>query len=96
MSATPMLLEVDKLEVQYSRARALFGVSLSLAPGTVRAVLGANGAGKSSLAGAIAGVVQPVAGHVRFDGTTSRDGHRTALHGSAWRTCRNSEASSPG
>jgi branched-chain amino acid transport system ATP-binding protein len=62
------LLAVEALEVSYGRARALAGVSLDVAPGGAVAVLGANGAGKSSLAAAVAGIVRPAAGRVRFDG----------------------------
>ena len=45
------------------------GVSLSLRPGEVLAIVGASGSGKSSLARALAGVWQPRAGSVRIDGT---------------------------
>jgi branched-chain amino acid transport system ATP-binding protein len=65
--ATP-LLSVRDLEVAYGAARALFGVSLDVPAGSVTTVLGANGAGKSSLAAAIAGVVSPSAGTIVFDG----------------------------
>ena len=79
------LLAVEDLEVRYGGARALFGVSLSVAPGSVLAVLGANGAGKSSLAGAIAGVVPPAAGHIRFAGRdiTKASSYRIARLGLA-------------
>jgi branched-chain amino acid transport system ATP-binding protein len=63
-----MLLRVQHLEVAYGAARALFGVDLEVRHGSVTAVLGANGAGKSSLAAAIAGVVKPAAGSIHFDG----------------------------
>ncbi len=63
-----LLLRVTDLEVAYGEARALFGVSFDVPRGSVTTVLGANGAGKSSLASAIAGVVKPSAGHVEFDG----------------------------
>ncbi len=65
---TPTLLEVDGVEVAYGRARALFGVSLSIPVGGAIAVLGRNGAGKSSLGAAIGGAVTPTAGQIRFDG----------------------------
>ena len=65
------LLEVTDLEVAYGEARALFGVSFDVPRGSVTTVLGANGAGKSSLASAIAGVVKPSAGRSRV----RRSGH---------------------
>lgn len=80
------LLEVDDLEVRYGNARALFGVSLSVAPGSTLAVLGPNGAGKSSLAGAIAGLVPSSSGRIHFDGRdiTKRSPHRIARAGLAY------------
>jgi branched-chain amino acid transport system ATP-binding protein len=65
---TEPLLTVEDLDVRYGSSRALFGVSLTVEPGTVLAVLGANGAGKSTLARAVSGLVPPTAGQVFFDG----------------------------
>ena len=42
---TEPLLRVEDLDVRYGSSRALFGVSVSVEPGTVLAVLGATGAG---------------------------------------------------
>jgi branched-chain amino acid transport system ATP-binding protein len=86
VSTTTPLLEVTDLQVAYGEARALFGVSLTVAHGSVTAVLGANGAGKSSLASAIAGVVHPTAGRVVFDGEdiTGRSSHAIARRGLAY------------
>jgi branched-chain amino acid transport system ATP-binding protein len=80
------LLQVRDLEVAYGAARALFGVSLDVPAGSVTAVLGANGAGKSSLAAAIAGVVTPSAGTVVFDGTdiTGLTAHKVCKLGLAY------------
>ena len=61
-------LTVEGLHVRYGRVRALNGVDLALEPGRVLAVLGRNGAGKSSLLGGVAGVVKPHRGLVRWDG----------------------------
>jgi branched-chain amino acid transport system ATP-binding protein len=82
----PPLLRVTDLEVAYGEARALFGVSLEVRERSVVAVLGANGAGKSSLASAIAGVVTPRAGRVEFDGQdiTGRSAHWVAKRGLAY------------
>jgi branched-chain amino acid transport system ATP-binding protein len=65
---TEPILEVRDLDVHYGTSQALFGVSLSILPGTVVAVLGANGAGKSTLARVVSGLVRPTAGRVAFDG----------------------------
>ena len=65
---TEPLLKVESIDVKYGTSQALFGVSIDVAPGTVLAVLGANGAGKSTFARAVSGLVAPVAGRVWFDG----------------------------
>lgn len=62
------LLEAKDLEVAYGRIEAVKGVSISVAAGEIVAVLGANGAGKSSLLKAIYGLVAPRRGEVRFGG----------------------------
>jgi branched-chain amino acid transport system ATP-binding protein len=63
-----MRLEVNDLDVRYGRVHAVRGVSLALAEGEIVAVLGANGAGKSSLLRAVLGLVRPAGGTVIFDG----------------------------
>jgi branched-chain amino acid transport system ATP-binding protein len=63
------LLEVEGLDLYYGDAQALNGVSLDLAAGEIVAIVGANGAGKSSLIRAIHGIEKPAAGKVLFDGT---------------------------
>lgn len=63
-----MTLEVRELDLYYGDAQALDKVSLSAAAGSVVAIVGANGAGKSSLIRAIAGIETPRAGSVRFKG----------------------------
>jgi branched-chain amino acid transport system ATP-binding protein len=85
-TTNPALLRVTDLEVAYGEARALFGVSFDVRAGSVTTVLGANGAGKSSLASAIAGVVQPSAGHIEFDGQdiTEWTAHRVCKLGLAY------------
>ena len=85
VTETP-LLRVTDLEVAYGEARALFGVSFDVKTGSVTTVLGANGAGKSSLAAAIAGVVKPRAGRVVFDGhdITGHSAHSVCKLGLAY------------
>jgi branched-chain amino acid transport system ATP-binding protein len=63
-----MLLDVEELDVRYGRTHAVRGVSLRVAEGEVVTVLGANGAGKSSLLKAIIGAVKPAGGRVLFEG----------------------------
>jgi branched-chain amino acid transport system ATP-binding protein len=62
------MLEVSGLDVFYGDARALDGVSLTIEPGAIVAIVGANGAGKSSLIRTIAGMQKPASGHIRFKG----------------------------
>jgi branched-chain amino acid transport system ATP-binding protein len=62
------LLRLSNLEASYGAVRALQGVSMDVAEGAVVAVLGANGAGKSTTLKAISGVVKPTAGEIEFDG----------------------------
>lgn len=64
----PTLLRVTDLRLSYGTALALDGVSVEVGIGAAVAVLGANGAGKSSLARALAGLVRPSAGSIVFDG----------------------------
>jgi branched-chain amino acid transport system ATP-binding protein len=61
-------LEVDKLQVAYGRVRAVRGVSFSVGEREVVALLGANGAGKSSTLKAIMGLVAVDGGRVLLDG----------------------------
>jgi branched-chain amino acid transport system ATP-binding protein len=63
-----MILEVDKLELYYGDAQALDGVSLHAEEGELVAIVGANGAGKSSLIRTIAGIETPRAGRIAFRG----------------------------
>jgi branched-chain amino acid transport system ATP-binding protein len=63
-----MLLEVESLDVRYGRTHAVRAVSLSVAQDEVVTVLGANGAGKTSLLRALQGMVPAAGGQIRFDG----------------------------
>ncbi len=68
-----MLLDVQGLDVRYGRNHAVKSVDLTLDEGEIVTVLGANGAGKSSLLKAIQGTVKPATGRVRFDGRDVTD-----------------------
>ena len=62
------LLEMRNLEVNYGAVRALKGVTLEVQSGEVVALLGANGAGKSTTLRTISGLVRPKVGTLRFAG----------------------------
>jgi branched-chain amino acid transport system ATP-binding protein len=59
-------LVVDGLSAGYADTQVLWDVSLRVDPGEVVALIGSNGAGKSSLLGAISGIVKTWGGSVRF------------------------------
>jgi branched-chain amino acid transport system ATP-binding protein len=63
-----MILQVESLDLFYGDAQALDGVSLVVEEGELVAIVGANGAGKSSLIRTIAGIERPRAGTIRFRG----------------------------
>ena len=62
-----MLLDLRDLEVRYGRVRAVQGVSLQVAAGEIVAVLGANGAGKTSTLRALLGLQRASRGQILFD-----------------------------
>ena len=63
-----MILEIENLDLYYGDAQALDGVSLNVAEGELVAIVGANGAGKSSLIRTIAGIETARSGQIRFKG----------------------------
>ena len=77
------LLEVTKLHVHYGVIEALKGIDFALAKGQITALLGANGAGKSTTLLTLSGLVKPSAGSIYFDGVELRNlpPHRIAAHG---------------
>jgi branched-chain amino acid transport system ATP-binding protein len=62
------LLEIANLEASYGPVQALRGVTLKVEPGTIVALLGANGAGKTTVLKTISGIVDPQKGTLTFDG----------------------------
>jgi branched-chain amino acid transport system ATP-binding protein len=62
------MLSVEDLHTRYGPVRAVDGVSLEVPKGSVTAVLGANGAGKTSLLRTISGLVPARSGRVTLDG----------------------------
>lgn len=79
------MLTVESLEVTYGPIRAVAGLDIKLGRGAVAALIGANGAGKSSTMGAIGGLLRPSGGRVLFDGAdvTGMPAHRVARRGMA-------------
>ncbi|MFH1115602.1 MAG: ABC transporter ATP-binding protein [Pseudomonadota bacterium] len=63
------MLRIENLQVAYGKVQALWGVSIGIDKGQVVALVGANGAGKTSLLKTISGLVRPVSGSVTFEGT---------------------------
>ena len=63
------MLSVEALDLYYGDAQALSRVSLEVGKGEIAAIVGANGAGKSSLIRCIAGIEAPRSGKITFNGT---------------------------
>jgi branched-chain amino acid transport system ATP-binding protein len=63
------MLRVENLDVFYGDAQALDAVSLDVEHGAIVAIVGANGAGKTSLIRAIAGMLKPARGRIMFGAT---------------------------
>jgi len=80
------LLEVDRLCAGYGRAQILFDVGLQVGAGEAVALLGRNGAGKSTTLKTIMGLIEPTSGTVRFSGhdITGWPSHRIARLGLGW------------
>jgi branched-chain amino acid transport system ATP-binding protein len=63
------MLEIDGLHLNYGDAVALSDVSLTVGAGDIVAIVGANGAGKTSLIQTVAGIHRPDGGRIVFNGT---------------------------
>lgn len=64
------MLEIRDLRVHYGTVEAVKGVSLHVDAGEIVSLIGANGAGKSTILRALTGLVQPSSGAVLFEGTS--------------------------
>jgi len=62
------MLEIRDLECRYGSVAALKGVSLSVEKGQIVALIGANGAGKSTMLRSLSGLLQPSRGSIIFEG----------------------------
>lgn len=83
-----VLLELEGVEASYGPYRALFGVSFRVPAGSAVALVGSNGAGKSTVARVVSGLVRASAGTIRFDG-------RDITRWPAWRIARAGIAHAP-
>jgi branched-chain amino acid transport system ATP-binding protein len=72
MSAAPDLLRIDSLVAAYGNSVALHGVSLTVGEGEKVALIGANGAGKSTVLRSIIGALDARSGSIVFDGRDMR------------------------
>jgi branched-chain amino acid transport system ATP-binding protein len=75
MSSISPILELRGVDASYGKVRALHGVSLRVGPGEVIALIGANGAGKSTTLRVMSGLITASAGNVLLDGAPIT-GHR--------------------
>jgi branched-chain amino acid transport system ATP-binding protein len=77
------LLELRDVQAAYGPFRALFGVSLAVREGSVLALLGSNGAGKTTVARICSGLIKPTSGKFIFDGedVTGQRAYRLARRG---------------
>jgi len=62
------ILSVEDLNVHYDKVHAVQSASFSIAPGRLTTIIGSNGAGKSTTLKAIAGLLKPTSGSVKFRG----------------------------
>jgi len=62
------LLEVRNLHVHYGAIHALHGIDLTIEPGQIVTLIGANGAGKSTTLRTVSGLLRPSSGDIRFAG----------------------------
>lgn len=79
------LLEVNNLSVSYGLIKAVKGVSFSVNEGEIVSLIGANGAGKTTIMHALGGIIPKAGGSVVFDGTdvTGTPAHKLVYMGMA-------------
>lgn len=84
-AATPLILSLQDVNVHYGAIHALKGVSLEIRQGEIVALIGANGAGKTSTLRATSGMIRPSKGRVSFLGqdTTALKAHKLVPLGMA-------------
>ena len=77
------LLKITDLKLNYGPIAAIKGVDITVGEGQIVAILGANGAGKTSTLKVISGLLKPAGGEILFDGTNiaGKPAHRVAKQG---------------
>ncbi len=85
ISGASLLLELERLELCYGEVSACRDISLTVAEGEIVALIGANGAGKSTTLRAVAGLMRPRQGRILLAGSdvTALAAHERALAGIA-------------
>ncbi|MGX8905546.1 ABC transporter ATP-binding protein [Streptomyces netropsis] len=79
------LLEVDDLRVAYGKIEAVKGISFTVEAGQIVTLIGTNGAGKTTTLRTLSGLLKPLAGTIRFNGTplTGVPAHQIVARGLA-------------
>ena len=79
------ILKVEDMHVYYGAIHAVKGVSFEVGEGEIVALIGANGAGKSTILKTVSGLLHPRSGNVIFDGKniSHTDAHKLVRHGLA-------------
>ena len=77
------ILKISNLKLNYGPISALKGIDITVEEGQIVAILGANGAGKTSALKVISGLLKPSAGEIFFDGKniTGKSAHKIAQQG---------------
>ncbi|MEA2977751.1 MAG: branched-chain amino acid transport system ATP-binding protein [Alphaproteobacteria bacterium] len=70
MSSMDPILELREVNASYGKVRALHGISLKISPGEVVALIGANGAGKSTTLRVMSGLIAVTTGDILLDGVS--------------------------
>ena len=64
------MLKLDNINVYYGSIHALKGISIEVNQGEIVTLIGANGAGKTSILKSISGLIAPKSGEITFEGKT--------------------------